>query len=616
MNTTPVAPPADASHAVRNDLRSLDKVRGIFASLAKFVTAQAIYQANNPHFIKTAQAFEQSFRAYFETEGELVLTVSQYQLHWREQIVYDVGCNTESLAFLLYKDGIGEISIQAAVGRAELEQFTGILKGALYNPSAQFDTASALWQAEFPNIFYRVLDEQTDIGSGDGDGSGSMNREQPLRANDHHDLVAKHVSRQRTDDALDTLGAHFDALIEQEHAGAGPAERESRLQQAIAAYVELDPHELDGWSVAPRAGAGGDELMAFLRVMLEFTRTRCTASVTRDVQDTIERVTHYIRDEGNIAALTATLELMGEADVATLDPGFVALLDRVEHDFTEPAYLVSLASGLRAGNTPQDLLRYLSLTGENGVAGLCELLARTSDEAIHEKACDVLQSVAGDGLVAIVDRLDVSNPLLAADAIRLLNRSNSPGIPAVVQRILTSPDPGIRRCAIDYLAQQGSDEAVRLLCGLFKDENQGVRVRTFASLDRLRNPLIVNELTSLCFAEQTLLKNSEELEFMFRALGKVAGIAVLPRLRQIVEKKHLLSSGKARSKRDKILALTALRYIPGEEARGVIEKLSQDGDQLVKTKALHVLKAQKQGLGSDVYDRVAPPRPGTTGDRS
>lgn len=609
MSTPPVAPPADGK-AVRSDLRNLEKVRGIFASLAKFVNAQAIYQTNNPHFIKTAQAFDQSFRSYFETEAELVLTVSQYQLLWREQIVYDIGCNTESIAFLLYKDGIGEISIQAAVGRSELEQFTGILKGALYNPSAQFDTASALWQAEFPNIFYRVLDEQTDGAGGDGDGSGNMNREQPLRANDHQDLaLVEDNVRHRSDAALVTLGAYFDALVEDEYPSVDTPTREAQLQRAIAAHVEHHAQELERWNAAPRSGHEGDELIAFLRVMLDFTQTRITRAVTRDVQDTIERLTHYIRDEGNIATLTATLELMGEADVASLDPGFATLLDRVEHDFTEPDYLTALARGLRSGNTPEELLRYLSLAGENAITGLCELLARTSDEAIHEKCCDVLYNVAGNDLLGIIDRLDVSNPLIAGDVVRLLGRSPSGAIPAVVQRILSSQDSAIRRCAIDYLVQNGSDEAARLVVGLFKDANQGVRVRTFAALERLRHPLVVNELTSLCFAEQSVLKNPEELEFMFRALGKVAGVTVLPRLRQTVEKKHLLPSAKARSKRDKILALTALRYIPGEEARNLIEKLSQDSDQLVKTKAQHVLKSLKQGLGSDLYDRLDSPSP-------
>jgi len=90
---------------------------------------------------------------------------------------------------------------------------------------------------------------------------------------------------------------------------------------------------------------------------------------------------------------------------------------------------------------------------------------------------------------------------------------------------------------------------------------------------------------------------------MFRALGKVSGGAALPRLRQMVEKKHYLPSGRARSKREKLVAISALRHIPGEEARSVIERLCADGDHLVRTKAQHVLK-RGVGAGSDVYDQV------------
>jgi hypothetical protein len=548
MSTHPVAPPRDGPGAIHHDLRNLDKVRGIFASLAKFVNAQAIYQPNNPGYIKTAQAFEQSFRSYFETDNELVLSIEQYRMLWREQVVYDIGCNTESIAFLLYKDGIGEISIQSSVARNELEQFVGILKGALYNPSAQFDTATALWQAEFPGIFYRVLDEQTDSGAGDGDGSGTANREQPLRANDHPDLAAGDPggsSRQRSDRALDALGTYFNSLVDREHPGLDGAARESRIQQTFAAHLELQPDELGPWTAAPRSGSDGDELIAFLRVMLEFTRTRCTPPVTRDINDTIERLVHSIRDEGHVPTLTATLELVGALDAPSLDAGFVAIPDRVEAELTDSVYLLSLARGLRTGNSAQDLLRYLSLAGENAVPGLCELLARSSDEAVHEKGCDILHSVAGDGLLAIVDKLDIENPLLATDAVRLLARSAPPMMPPVVQRILASREPAVRRCAIDYLVHAATDEAARLLCGLFKDEQQGVRIRAFMSLERFQHPLIVDELTALCFADQTILKTSDELESLFRALGKVAGVAVLPRLRQAVEKKHLLPSGKA-----------------------------------------------------------------------
>jgi hypothetical protein len=69
---------------------------------------------------------------------------------------------------------------------------------------------------------------------------------------------------------------------------------------------------------------------------------------------------------------------------------------------------------------------------------------------------------------------------------------------------------------------------------------------------------------------------------------------VLPRLRSLVDRKHYFTVQKSRIKREKLLVITALRYIPGAEARGILERLSSDSDALVKTKAAHVLKQLNQ----------------------
>jgi hypothetical protein len=597
MSTPVVAPPQDGS-AGRNGLRHLDKVRGIFASLARFVNAQAIYLPNNPHFLKAAQLFEQSFRDYFVAETELVLSVAQYQILWREQVVYDVGCNTESIAFLLYKDGIGEISVHSAVSRAELEQLAEILKGALYNPSAQFDTATALWEAELPNVFYRVLDDQSDGQAADGEGSGRTGHEQQLRANDHEDIVPAAVpagSRQAADAGLETLGSWFDARA---NAGADPMAHELRLQQLHVEQFHIGRDELDGWRRMTRAGNEGDELLEFLRGMLDFTAMRLTPPVIRTVNDTIERLVHFIRDEGDIATHLATLEIVAALDSDAFETGFAALPDRIEAELTNADHLLLLARGLRPANNPHDVLRYLSLTGDGATAAVCELLARSTDDTLHEKGCEVLYHHAGAAVTEIVERFDVENAFMATDAVRLLLRAKAAGIPPVVQRILASRDPAIRQCAIDYLVRVETDESAGRLCELFKDANQGLRQRAFASVGAFLHPLVVRTLIALCFADDAIQKTPEELEHMFRALGKAAGVDALPSIRQAIAKKHYLSGGKARSKRDKLLSITALKYIPGDESRKLLEKLSEDADQLVRTKALHVLKQQRTDIGS------------------
>jgi HEAT repeat protein len=570
-------------------------VRGIFASLAKFVGAQAIYQSNNPNLVKFARAFEDSFRTYFEDEAELLLTVSQYQLLWREQVVYDIGPNTESIAFLLYKDGVGELCVLRSVERAELEELTRILKTALYHPSTQFDIATALWHAEFGSITYRVLDEQSDAAEGEGDGAGSSQREQPLRANDHQDMpesaMQQRISRE-SDAELEPLGDYYRALAA--HAGeAGSVENEQAFQSILREGLRIDEQALAQWS-ASRTQRGGDELLGFLHTMLDFTRMACPPPVIRDVTDTIERLIHYIRDEGHVATLTATLEIEAQLCATPLQAPFSPLPARIRAELTDPEYLVSLACGSRDTNTPFDLLRYFHLAGTQAAAAIWELLARHTDDVVHDQGCTLLLSMPGLDIEGGLASVDVENPRLARDAVFLLTRTQSPAITTPVHRILAAADPQTRRSAVELLVKVNTDESARLLGKLLRDDNAAVRLRAWLAAGSVSNALLAADVEALCFAESASARPTDELELMFRALGRLCGFAVLPRLRAMVEKKQLFTVQKKGVRREKLLAITALRYIPGPDAQRILDTLSADSDTLVRTKAAHAMKQRAQ----------------------
>ena len=589
MNTHAPASARDGHPAARTDLGNLDKVRGIFASLAKFIGAQAIYQSNNPNLVKFARAFEQSFRSYFENEPELLLVVSQYQLLWRDQVVYDIGPNTESIAFLLYKDGVGELSVVRSVERAELEALARVLKQALYSPSTQFDIATALWHAELSNISYRVLDEQSDAGEGEGNGASPTQREQPLRANDHRDMPSAETQQRITrehDAALEPIGDYYQALAA--HAGpTGSLENERAMQHILRGALRIDEAEMTRWS-APRTD---DELLCFLRIMFDFTRAACSPPVIRDVMDTIERIVHYIRDEGHVATLTATLELAAQLRTESREAPFSPLPGRIHAELANPEYLLTLARGSRAGNSPLDLIRYFRATGTNAAGAVWELLSRHADDAIHEQGCALLLSIPGFDVRSITtDAIDVDNPRLARDVVHLLGSAASPAITPVVHRMLAAADPQIRRGTIDLLVKIPGDEPAQLLCKLLHDDNAAVRQRAWSAAGHMTNPLVADAVETLCFAESAQTRSPEELELMFRALGRLCGFNALPRLRAMVEKKHLFTVQKSRLRRDKLLAITALRYVPGPDAQRLLDVLGADADTLVRTKAAHATR--------------------------
>ncbi|MBI4720673.1 MAG: hypothetical protein HY770_05550, partial [Chitinivibrionia bacterium] len=204
----------------RNNLRNIEKVRAIFSALAKYINAKTIYASNNPTVAHFAEAFREAFRSYFEDEKELLLAVEQYQLKWRDEVVYRNTEKVDSLAFLLYKDGIGEVTIHSSVKQEELDQLADLIKNEIYNPSAHLDIVGRLWQLQFTNIFYRVFDDSADGATGDGKGSGAESREGALHAGDHPEAPGgadDEPPGARSDGTLEPLYDYLLDIIEHTH---------------------------------------------------------------------------------------------------------------------------------------------------------------------------------------------------------------------------------------------------------------------------------------------------------------------------------------------------------------------------------------------------------------
>ena len=585
----------------RADPRMVEKVRAIFASLHKYIHAKTIYSSNNPNVAKFAEAFHQSFRSFFAQENELVLAIEQYRITWNNEVVYDNQQNTDSIAFLLYKDGIGEMTFPSSTPADELDQFVGLLKEEIYTPSAQVDMVGKFWQSDFKNISYRVFDECADGTSGDGQGSGDESREEPLKVNDHRPSPSSEAGEETTasrlDDSPEPLVSYLHRLVDQQSPGATPNQKEGRLQDLLESMFGLSDEELDSWVEEFHGFKDEDKLLWFIHTMLDFTQMHHTPPVVRDILDIIERVVRYVVREANIQTLIALLDLQKElADEAPTAPDFVYLPELIARELTDDAFLLSLARiPGRSHDDAHDLLRYYRLVGKTAVPGLRVLLTHIHDLSLHRETCDTLLALTGSDIMPVVEDLDLGKREEAIDAVYLVTQAGIKEIPAVIGRLTTSPDLPVRESLIDYLVFAGSDEAAGLLCRLMEDPDEGVRTKTFAAVEDFKHPKIVEKVTALCFGPDNSTKSAGERERLVRSAGKLAGTAVLPQIGQMTKKKAWLPFGKTRGRGEKLLAVSALRYISGDESLAMLKALAEDGDHLVKTKALYALRQLADG---------------------
>ena len=582
--------------SARKDLRNLEKVRGIFASLSKYVNAKTIYSSNNPNVAKFANAFYQAFRTFFEDEKELLLSIEQYQIKWQDEVVYDNQEKTNSIAFLFYKDGVGEIAFQSSVTPADLERFVDLVKNEIYTPSAHLDVVSRLWQSEFANISYRVFDESADGAAGDGQGAGGESREQPLQASDHPPLpvagATEGGSAFPAGGSADSLGAYVENLVERLYPHATTQEKEKHLQEMVVSLFTSSAEDLTSWRNEYTRMNDGNKLLRLLAIMLDFARMRSAPPVVRDISDIIDRLVRYIVEEAHVPTLIALLDI--QRTICRERPfadEFQSLPSRIEHEITNSAFLLSLGKiGGRSSEDVNEVLRYFRMIGTNAVPGICELLATLKDPSLHKDACDTLIGIAAEDIPRIVNDLNLDNPHEAKDAIYLLQRSRLNEVHPIVKKLMTSADLNVRELLIEYLVRVGNDEAATSLCALLEDHDPAVRMKTFAAVEEFKHLLVINKVTDLCFAEDNAARNVDELERMFRAVGRLGGDKVLESIEQMIHKGSWFRFGKSRGKQNKLLAITALRHIPGGHALELLRTLARDGDSLVKTKALYVLR--------------------------
>jgi hypothetical protein len=595
--------PSMESEQLTLDIDALGKVREAVQSLSKYIHGKKIYAKNNPTLIKFAEEFRLAFQTYFEVESEMVLAVNQYTLQWREQIVYSNEKRDESLAFLLYKDGVGELAIQEEVPFEELDALVDIIKEELHNSNETEDVVTRLWKADFGSIYYRVLDEYLvgEFGEGkqaQGEGSGAR---PPLECEDHSDLPSlKDKGRDVVDTRTysDSIEGYMESLVDQSCPHGSPQEREEVFQSLVESFFTISSYELRLCQEEVAAEKLRDALIDFLESILEFTM-QDNQSALRDLYNIIDCITDYIRKEANPARLAETLLILrvfrSSHDLA---PATVDYFLGVEEKFSDTEYLHGLSKSITSWSSgANELFAYYRQVGKRAVPSICALMEEIDNPKAHRAACDVLIDVAHDDLPRIIESLNLDNERVARAVVYLLREMETNTIPPLVNELMFYPEQRVREEVIEFLSGIGSEDAAVMLVRMLDHSEKSTRMKTLAAMETLDSAIIANKLVALAFDKELADKRLDEQEHVFRALGKVVGVRALPHIRQMLEKRSRFGFG-GQGKNDKMLAVRALEHILSRESIGLLQTLATDSNGLVKAKALRALKSLQTTMRS------------------
>ncbi len=585
------------------DPRQLGEVRAIISALTKFIHGKKIYAKNNPNLIKFAKEFDATLQAFFQREEELVLAVEKHQIKWFDETVYDNEKRDESIAFLLYKDGVGELSIQRSVTFNELEKFVDLIKNEIHNSKPDEDVVTKLWKADFDHISYRVLDEYL-VGQF-GEGRPAEGEQSPLESEDHPDLPSfKDKGRiivGTKDKGLESITSYLDNLVKQSVPDGSIEEREECFQAMAESLFRVSSEELRLYHDELESERDHDDLVEFFKVILDFTLLSENPSVVRDTTNVLECIVDYLVAEADPQRMADLLRVTREfVKSQQTTENTQTLFCEIEDRLTSAQFLQLLGKAIRDGTlSPDDVFGYYGIVGKPAIPVICKLLEDLEGARLHRMACDVLVIIAGDDIADAMGRLRIDVPHVAQDVVYLIDKSGVNPTPELVQELIYYPNTRVREVIIAYLARSGAEDSATLLARLLDDTDKQIRMKVLAAIENVHSPVIKEKLMDMAFDKQLAKKAFEEQELIFKALGRTAGEEVLPRLTDMATRKPRLMFNKQNVKQRKLLAICALRNIQTVAAADVLETLARDGNDLVKSRARRALDAPRRTQRED-----------------
>lgn len=577
----------------------VELVEQVLKTLTKFVNGRKIYAENNPRLEQFRNEFDLSLKKLFEREKELVLGIAQYTMTWNEHVVYENTGREESLAYILFRDGIGELTIHPEAVGEEVRLLIDILTSELHKRDVDEDVVTRFWTANFQHISYRVLDDYLadEYGAGDSQQSDDTRHDE---TSDHPELLPSLEDKGRViiqqADALNPIDGFLRRTLASHHPEGDDSQREALYQRLLRTMFSVAGEEVAIYTRELEAERQEDGIAAFVEAIFVFTLLTENDSAVRDVMGVVDRLVDYTIDEKQPATLARVTGYIVEfSHRLDLSENVRAFCARALRRLADPEILATLFERIdRPGPYMDATLRYATSVGANAVEPLTRVLHRIEGVQAHRLICDTLMQVAGDGMSAALDRFDTDHPTVALDAVYIAKAMNLPLTPRL-RELVFYPETRVKLEMIEWVSRRDDNEATDMLLASLADLDKRIRLKVLEALTDRAAPGVREKISELAFGKDFNERAADEQESFFRTLGSVGDVHTVDQIRAMLERRRRIGSGKGADV--KLLAIRALERIKHPTALDVLSRLVEDSNEAVRLRAARASEMLSKAIG-------------------
>lgn len=541
-------------------------VAEVLRLLARAIRAHQLYLHNNPTYLRALEALQRAFPPLWARCDELVLEVTDTQLRWDGQPVINEPDKTgDALPWVLYKDGIRELTLIRGVEEFEIIELVKILARVRKAHPDEDDLLTLLWEHEFDFIRYRYIDVSLDAVA-------SFDRPDPETEARH--LIDSAVLREPPHEIVNPPGV-------------------VNMDDFDSTLYFLDESEIEYLRGEIQKHYESDLRANVVSMVLDVYEQQPDPTVRDEICNILDSLLVQLLSGGHLRTVAF---LLREVSVAVnrardLAPAQRELLLALPNRMSEPDALAQLLQSLdeRADLPPQEdlneLFEQLRVSALGTIFAWLGRVGTPNVRRLLEQAADRLASANTAELVRLIGAQDRE---VALEAVRRAGVSRAAAAVPALTRLLSQDDATMRLAAVQALAEIGSAGAMQSVERAIDDADRDVRVAAVKALASRSYRAIVERLQGILSGRRLQDADLTEKMAFFEAYGSMCGEDGVNLLDGILNRRGFL--GKREDPELRACAALALGRIGTDAAFAALRRSVTDKEILVRNAVNRALR--------------------------
>jgi hypothetical protein len=513
---------------------------------------------------RSLQLLQEAFDRALAGRAPVELVVGESELFHEDEPVYTQNDLRESMAFVMFRDGIRTITFFPGLEYGEAVGLVRSLSLALDVDKSDQDLATILWEQDSPHIDCQVVDP---LLEGEVD---SVETPGALAAK-----VGSRLDRART--------ADWQLQFEPEEV------RSTRVMAVAGTLLRQE----DFAAIEGAMATENDVLHEFIVVLGELLVSAHSDAQLAVASKAMSDLLISLLELGDVTSLNDGVA--GLRDLIDAAPEKRALFEPILDQLTQTGKLRYLVEGLD-GPRPakrEDVEAFLLLLGPGAYPAMVELLVEAEGRTSRKCLLNVMQTVGAVPLELVAPRLSDPRWYVARNMVCLLDPTRDPSALVYLERSLGHSDERVRREAARAIAGAEGPGTTRLLLKALDDPSPSVRVLALHRLTSIGGPDVAARLLATIKGRDFGVTWGNDMELFFDAMGAIGNDRAVPALNELWETRSRFRAAKNLELR--LGALRALGLIGTPAARESLRRATRSGEAPVRRAAeLNLAEAAKR----------------------